>query len=61
MYDNVVLIKVNSKYYRPTEVDILVGDSYKAKEILGWIPTTTFNELARKMITHDLENEAKNG
>ena len=61
MYGDVVLIKVNPKYYRPTEVDILVGDSYKAKNILDWVPTTTFKELSRKMITHDLENEAKNG
>jgi GDPmannose 4,6-dehydratase len=59
MYGKVVLIKINPKYYRPTEVDLLVGDFYKAKTELGWEPETTFKELVRKMIKHDLENELK--
>ena len=59
MYDNIVLIKINPKYYRPTEVDILVGDTFKAKNELGWEPSTTFKELVRKMIKHDLNNDLK--
>jgi GDPmannose 4,6-dehydratase len=59
MYDNVELISINPKYYRPAEVDILIGDNYKAKTVLGWAPTTTFKELARKMMTYDLDNISK--
>jgi len=59
MYGDIQLIGINPRYYRPTEVDILVGDYYKAKNILGWNPTTTFKELARKMIKHDIENILK--
>jgi len=61
MYDNIVLVQINPKYYRPTEVDLLVGDSFKAKNELGWTPETTFKELVRKMMKHDLENIAKHG
>lgn len=56
MYGDVVLIKINSKYYRPAEVDILIGDNYKARTVLGWTPQTTFKELARKMIEYDMDN-----
>lgn len=60
MYDNIELITINPKYYRPTEVDLLVGDYYKAKTKLGWEPQTSFEEMVRKMMTHDLENNSKN-
>lgn len=56
MYDNITLIEIDPKYYRPTEVEHLVGDAYKAKTQLGWTPTTTFYELVRKMMSWDLEN-----
>jgi len=59
MYGDVTLIEINPKYYRPTEVELLVGDNFKAKEVLGWEPETTFKELVRKMIKHDLENGSK--
>ena len=59
MYDNVELININAKYYRPAEVDVLIGDHYKATSILGWKPTTTFKELARKMMNHDMSDIAK--
>ncbi len=61
MYDNITLIEIDPKYYRPTEVDILVGDYFKAKTILNWTPSTTFKNLVRKMMQHDLENIAKHG
>jgi GDPmannose 4,6-dehydratase len=47
-----ILIEINSKYFRPAEVDILQGDYSKAKKILGWDPKVKFNELIHKMI-HD--------
>jgi len=51
---NKVIIKINPKYYRPAEVELLLGDYTKAKEKLGWEPTTKFKELVKKMMIHDL-------
>ena len=48
-----IIIKINPKYYRPTEVDILLGDSTKAKKILNWKPKTNFKDLVAKMIEYD--------
>jgi len=57
IYDkSIVLIDIDPKYYRPAEVEHLVGDYYKAKTELGWTPTTTFHELVRKMMVWDMEN-----
>ncbi|MBT1247050.1 MULTISPECIES: GDP-mannose 4,6-dehydratase [unclassified Thermosipho (in: thermotogales)] len=50
-----VIIEVDPKYFRPTEVDILIGDPIKAKEKLGWKPTVTFKELVKIMIEYDLQ------
>ena len=50
-----VLIAVDSKYFRPTEVQSLLGDSSKAREILGWVPRTPFNSLVTEMCKADLE------
>lgn len=47
------IIKINPKYYRPTEVDLLLGDSTKAKEKLGWEAKTKFRDLAKLMIKSD--------
>ena len=49
-----VLIKVDPRYYRPTEVDFLQGDAAKAKRLLGWEPETSFPELVRDMMESDL-------
>jgi GDPmannose 4,6-dehydratase len=49
-----VLIKVDPRYYRPTEVDFLQGDASKAKRILGWEPEITFEGLVRDMMESDL-------
>ena len=49
-----VLVKVNPKFFRPAEVDLLVGDSTKARKKLGWKPKIKFNELVKIMIQEDL-------
>lgn len=51
-----VLIKISDKYYRPTEVELLLGDYSKAKNILGWEPKYTFDELIEEMVEHDCKN-----
>ena len=48
-------VGVDPRYYRPAEVDILLGDASKAKRVLGWTPKTTFKELVRLMAEADLE------
>jgi GDPmannose 4,6-dehydratase len=47
------LIFVDPKYFRPAEVSQLLGDSTKAKTLLGWIPKTTFKDIVREMVEHD--------
>ena len=50
------LIEVDPKYFRPAEVELLLGDPTKAKTMLGWNPTkTSFTELVKIMVKHDLE------
>jgi len=51
-----IIVKLNPKYLRPAEVDILLGDPTKAKEILGWEPKVKFYELVKIMMIHDLKN-----
>lgn len=48
-------VEIDPRYFRPTEVDLLLGDPSKAKEKLGWTATTDLPELARIMTEHDLE------
>jgi GDPmannose 4,6-dehydratase len=50
-------VKIDSKYYRPTEVDLLIGDASKAKRDLGWEPKVRFEELANMMVDADLAAE----
>lgn len=50
-----VLVKVDSKYYRPSEVDILIGDSHKAAIKLGWKPKYDLKELVEDMVAYDLQ------
>ncbi len=51
----VELVKIDPRYFRPTEVDLLLGDPSKAKAKLGWQHTTSFRELVREMVMSDLE------
>ncbi len=50
-------VKIDSKYYRPTEVDLLIGDAGKAKQVLGWEPNVRFEELVSMMVDADLAAE----
>ena len=49
-----VLVRVNPKYYRPAEVELLIGNPAKAKEKLGWEPKTTLEQLCKMMVEEDL-------
>ena len=52
-------VKIDRKYFRPAEVDLLLGDPSKARRVLGWEPRVTFRELARLMVDADLESAGK--
>lgn len=56
-----VLVRVNPKYYRPTEVELLIGNPAKAEEVLGWKAKTKFEDLVKVMIKSDLEKVMKRG
>jgi GDPmannose 4,6-dehydratase len=58
------VVRIDPAYFRPTEVDLLIGDAAKAREKLGWTPKRSFAELVREMVAGDLEiarQEAANG
>jgi GDPmannose 4,6-dehydratase len=50
-----VMVRIDPRYHRPTEVDTLLGDPTKAREQLGWTPRTTFGELVAEMVREDLQ------
>lgn len=54
-----VVVRIDPRYFRPTEVDILVGDPSKAREKLGWQPRYTLDDLIKEMVEHDLEEARK--
>jgi GDPmannose 4,6-dehydratase len=54
-----VLVKIDPRYFRPTEVDLLIGDPAKAKRVLGWEATTTLAELVAEMVREDLKTIAR--
>ena len=54
-----LLVRVDPRYFRPTEVDILIGDPSKAREKLGWSATTTLPELVSEMVREDLKQVAE--
>lgn len=58
-----ILVEVDKKYFRPTEVELLIGDPSKAAKDLGWYAQTSFSDLVKLMVEHDLkeaEKESKN-
>jgi GDPmannose 4,6-dehydratase len=48
-----VVIRINPKFYRPAEVDVLVGNPTKALKVLGWTPLVTFEKLVSRMMAED--------
>ena len=54
-----LIVSVDPAYFRPTEVDLLIGDAKKAKDILGWSPTCDLKRLVSEMISSDLEEARK--
>jgi len=54
-----VLVKINEKFYRPAEVDLLLGDSTPARQELGWTPQVSFEKLVSKMVKFDIDNFEK--
>jgi GDPmannose 4,6-dehydratase len=50
-----ILVAVDPEYYRPTEVDLLLGDPSKAHRVLGWRHSTRFPELVKEMVASDLK------
>lgn len=54
---NIQRVGIDSRYFRPTEVDYLMGDSSKAQEVLGWQPKTSLEELVSLMVNYDLRHD----
>ncbi|MGB1586937.1 MAG: GDP-mannose 4,6-dehydratase [Thermoplasmatota archaeon] len=52
-------VEIDPRYFRPAEVDYLLGDPSKTKEALGWEPKTSFQELVKMMVDHDMELAAR--
>ncbi|MEC9376486.1 MAG: GDP-mannose 4,6-dehydratase, partial [Candidatus Neomarinimicrobiota bacterium] len=53
------VVKIDPCYYRPTEVDLLIGDASKAERELGWMPKTTFKDLVQIMVEADYKKIKK--
>jgi GDPmannose 4,6-dehydratase len=58
-FDGKDIIKVDPRYFRPSEVETLLGDASKAKNVLNWIPKISFKELVKEMVEKDLNLEKK--
>lgn len=54
------IVKIDEKYFRPAEVELLLGDPTKAKKQLGWVPKYSFQALVKEMVEADLDNEENN-
>jgi GDPmannose 4,6-dehydratase len=52
--DGSIVLKIDPRYYRPTEVELLIGDSTKARTVLGWKPTYDLNGLIKDMMDSDM-------
>ncbi|MDA7465981.1 GDP-mannose 4,6-dehydratase [Candidatus Pelagibacter ubique] len=59
-FDGKDIIKVDPRYFRPSEVETLLGDASKARVILNWMPKISFEELVKEMVEKDLKLEKKN-
>jgi GDPmannose 4,6-dehydratase len=54
-WNDKAIVKIDPRYFRPTEVETLLGDPTKAKQKLGWVPEITAQEMCKEMVAHDLE------
>jgi GDPmannose 4,6-dehydratase len=54
-----IIVKIDSRYFRPTEVETLLGDPSKAKAQLGWTPEITVQQMCAEMVSVDLEEAKK--
>jgi GDPmannose 4,6-dehydratase len=54
------VVAVDPRYFRPAEVDLLIGDASKAKRVLGWEPRYTLEGMVQEMVASDLKSEKKN-
>ncbi|MFC7433402.1 GDP-mannose 4,6-dehydratase [Hydrogenophaga bisanensis] len=54
-----VVVRINPKYYRPAEVDLLIGDFRRAQDILGWSPSTSLEELCQMMVEADIRRNKR--
>jgi len=48
------VVRIDPRYFRPTEVETLLGDPSKAKKDIGWVPEITLDEMVQEMVAHDL-------
>jgi len=53
---NQIIVRIDPRYFRPTEVNSLLGDYTKAKKELGWFPEVTFEELVKEMVESDIQS-----
>jgi GDPmannose 4,6-dehydratase len=54
------IIRIDPRYFRPTEVETLLGDPTKAKKKLGWVPTITAQQMCKEMVANDLQQAKQN-
>ena len=54
-----IILKVDPRYFRPTEVETLLGDPSKAKQKLGWVPEITAKEMCKEMVSYDLRESKR--
>ena len=59
MPSEIPVIRIDPRYFRPTEVETLLGDPTKAKEKLGWVPEITLDQMVQEMVTVDLADSKK--
>jgi GDPmannose 4,6-dehydratase len=59
MSSEIPVIRIDPRYFRPTEVETLLGDPTKAKEKLGWVPEITLDQMVREMVGADLAEAKK--
>lgn len=58
-WNDKLIVRIDPRYFRPTEVETLLGDPTKAKQKLGWVPEITAQEMCKEMVAHDLEQAKK--